>query len=431
MLVPLSHFLKSTKWQIPRKSYNTWVLAIKNASSPHKALQLYTHMHRQSIPFDTFSILFTLKSCTHFKNLTIIHHLHSHIIKLGFNTHVYVSTCLLHAYAVMSFDQACDLFDEMPQRNIVTWNTMITGYSRSGSINKARSLFEAMPVRDAASWSAMITCYINNGFPDQGLSFFREMMANENPKPDQVTVGSVLSGCAHMGSLGLLAGKSVHGFVVKNGWELNVDIGTLLVDMYAKCGFLKNAVWVFVLMQERNVSTWTALICGAAQHGFCQEVLSLFKMMQEAGVRPNEMTFTGILNACARKGLIEEGRKYFKMIKETGLDPRIQHYGCMVDMFGKAGLLEEAYEVIKEMEFEPNIVIWGSFLSACKMHKQFDIADRVIGQVLRDIKPENDGGIYSLVSDLYVLNKKWDDAERVRNLVLNQNVRKARGSSCI
>ncbi|KAL3599296.1 hypothetical protein D5086_007214 [Populus alba] len=147
------------------------------------------------------------------------------------------------------------------------------------------------------------------------------MMANENPKPDQVTVGSVLSGCAHMGSLGLLAGKSVHGFVVKNGWELNVDIGTLLVDMYAKCGFLKNAVWVFVLMQERNVSTWTALIC------------------------------------------------------------------------------------------------------ACKMHKQFDIADRVIGRVLRDIKPENDGGIYSLVSDLYVLNKKWDDAERVRNLVLNQNLR--------
>ncbi|KAG6781286.1 hypothetical protein POTOM_014180 [Populus tomentosa] len=251
-----------------------------------------------------------------------------------------------------------------------------------------------MPVRDAASWSAMITFYINNGFRDQGLSFFREMMANENPKPDQVTVGSVLSGCAHMGSLGLLAGKSVHGFVVKNGWELNVDIGTLLVDTYAK-----------------------------SQHGFCQEVLSLFKMMQEAGVRPNEMTFSGILNACARKGLIEEGRKYFKMIKETGLEPRIQHYGCMVDMFGKAGLLEEAYEVMKEMEFEPNIVIWGSFLSACKMHKQFDIADRVIGQVLRDIKPENDGGIYSLLSDLYVLNKKWDDAERVRNLVLNQNLR--------
>ena len=134
---------------------------------------------------------------------------------------------------------------------------MITGYSRSGSIN--------------------------NGFRDQGLSFFREMMANENPKPDQVTVGSVLSGCAHMGSLGLLAGKSVHGFVVKNGWELSLDIGTLLVDVYAKCGFLKNAVWVFDLMQEKNVSTWTALICGAA------EALSLFKMMQEAGVRPNEM----------------------------------------------------------------------------------------------------------------------------------------------
>ncbi|CAK7335945.1 unnamed protein product [Dovyalis caffra] len=186
-----------------------------------------------------------------------------------------------------------------------------------------------------------------------------------------------LHGCAHMGSLGLLAGKSVHGFVVRNEWELNVDIGSVLVHMYAKCGFLKNAVWVFDLMQERNVSNWTALICG-----FCQEALSLFKMMQEAGVRPNEMTFTGILNACAHKGMLEEGRKYFKMIKDTGLEPRIQHYGCMVDMFG------------------------------CKEHKQLDIADRVIGQVLKEIKPENDGGVYSLVSDLYVLNEKWDDAER-------------------
>ncbi|KAF2298903.1 hypothetical protein GH714_029076 [Hevea brasiliensis] len=138
----------------------------------------------------------------------------------------------------------------------------------------------------------------------------------------------------------------------------------------------------------------------------------LFKKMQQADIRPNELTITGILNACAHSGLVEEGRKYFRMIEEYGLEHRIQHYGCMVDLFGKAGLLEEAYEVIKMMKFETNIVIWGSFLSASKEHKQFDMAERVIEQILSVIKPENDGGIYTLICDLYALNEKWDDAER-------------------
>ncbi|XP_031282694.1 pentatricopeptide repeat-containing protein At5g66520-like [Pistacia vera] len=417
---PISHFIKH---------FNSWALAIKNAHSPNEALHFYSQMHRQSPSFDSFSILFTLKSCTHLRNLNVIHHLHSHVLKLGFISHVYVATSLLHAYVVTSFGLGCKLFDEMPEKNVVTWNTMITGYSKSGNVDKARGVFDLMPLRAVSSWSAMIAAYMNDGDYDRGLALFREMMRNEGLKPDQVTVGSVLSGCAHLGSVGLLIGKSVHVVTVKNGWELNVDIGTILVDMYAKCGFLNYAIMVFELMKERNVMAWTALICGSAQHGFGKEALCLFEMMQKNGVRPNEMTFTGILSACAHTGLVEDGRKHFKIIEEYGLEPRIQHYGCMVDLFGKAGLLEEAYEVIRTMRFEPNVVIWGSFLAACKEHKKFDMAERVIEQVLRMVKPENDGGVFTLICDLYVLNEKWDDAERVRKLMLNKNVRKARGSS--
>ncbi|THG02924.1 hypothetical protein TEA_013824 [Camellia sinensis var. sinensis] len=220
------------------------------------------------------------------------------------------------------------------------------------------------------------------------------MLVVEQLKLEQVTLGLVLVGCAHVGSVGLLLGKSIHGLIVKNGWVLNVELGTVLVDMYAKCGFLKNASWVFDMMQDRNVKPWTVLICGSAQHGYGKETLFMFEMMKEVGVRPNELTFTGVLSACAQAGLVEEGR-YFRMIEEYGLEPTIQHYGCVVDMFGKAGLLGEAYKVM-EM-----------------------------------VKPENDGGVYTLVSDLYVLGEKWDDAERVRKLMVNQNVRKARGSSFI
>ncbi|XP_010260794.1 PREDICTED: pentatricopeptide repeat-containing protein At5g66520-like [Nelumbo nucifera] len=414
------------------KSYNSWASAIRNAASPYKALHLYTQMQRQGVPFDSFTILFTLKSCTHLENLTLVRHLHAHLLKLGFNSHVYVATSLLYAYVIGTFHDARLLFDEMPEKNTVTWNTMITGYSKAGNVEKARSLFETMPVRDLASWSAMIAGYINSGNWDQGLTLFREMMVNEPLKPDQVTLGSILSGCAHMGSLGLLVGKSIHGFTVKNGWELNVELGTVLIDMYAKCGFLKNACRIFVKMPEKNVLSWSAMICGLAQHGYGEEALSLFEEMKAAGIKPNEITFTGIFSACTRAGLVDEGKKYFKdMIEEYGLEPRIQHYGCMVDLLGKAGRLEEAYEVIKTMRLQPNVIVWSSLLAACKMHKKFELAEKVIEQVMQVVKPDNDGGVYTLISDLYVLNDKWDDAERVRKLMLNQNVKKVRGSSFI
>lgn len=409
----------------------SWALALRDASFPQKALHLYSQMHRNGVPFDSFCILYTLKSCAHLRDATITRHLHAHIVKLGFSSHVYVATSLLNAYVVASFSDARLLFDEMPEKNTVSWNTMIAGYSRSGNIQKARSVFEEMPHRDVASWSAMIAAYTNHGSYELSLSLFRRMVEDGGVTPDEITASSVLSGCAHMGSLGLLAGKSIHGYVVKNGWELNVELGTVLVNMYAKCGFLKFASQVFALMEDRNVMSWTSLICGLAQHGHSEEALATFEKMQLAGVKPNELTFTGVLSACAHTGLVTEGRKYFKMIERYGLEPRIQHYGCMVDLLGKAGMLEEAYEIIKTMKLEPNIVVWGSFLSACKEHREFEMAERVIKQVLRMIKPENGGGVYSLISDLYVLGEKWEEAERLRKLMINENVRKARGSSFV
>ncbi|OIT37573.1 PREDICTED: pentatricopeptide repeat-containing protein At5g66520-like [Nicotiana attenuata] len=413
------------------RTFSSWSFAIKNAKSPQRALSLYVQMQRQAIPFDSFAILFTLKSCTQLRNLSLICHLHAHLLKLGFNIHVYVATSLLNAYAVNSFDCAYKLFDEIPVRNTVTWNTIITCFSRSGDVKGARKMFDQMPLRDLASWSAMIAGYMNNGHWEEGVALFQEMVMFEQLKPDQVTIGPILAGCSEMGSIGLLLGKSVHSFVVKNHWELNVELGTCLVDMYAKCGFLNFASLVFDMMKDRNVVTWTALICGAAKHGFGTEALEIFKKMRQGGVLPNEFTFTGVLSACVQAGLVDEGRGYFKMIKECGLRPTIQHYGCMVDLFGKAGLLGEAYEVINTMSPEPNIVIWGSFLSSCKLHKQFEMAERVIERVMNVVRPENDGGVYTLISDLYVLGGKWAEAERVRQLMLHQHVRKARGCSFI
>ncbi|KAI6698647.1 hypothetical protein NL676_018766 [Syzygium grande] len=365
------------------RSFNAWARSIRKAAvshphRPHKAFDLYSRMHRCSIPFDSFSVLYTVRSCANLRDPTVIRHLHCHAVKLGFGSHVYVASSLLHAYVVASFRDARVLFDEMPQRTTVSWNTMITGFAKSGDVEKAGSVFAEMPRRDVSSWSAMIAAYVNYGSVVSGLVLFREMMVKERLFPDQVTVCSALTGCARIGSCGLLAGKSIHGFVVKNSWEMNVAIGTVLVDMYTKCGFFKQAVRIFDMMKEKNVMTWTALICGSAQHGFSEEALSLFEIMQKEG-----------------------------------------------------GLLDEACETIQTMKYEPNVIVWTAYLSACKMHNQFGLAERVIDRVLRMVKPENDGGIYTLICDIYVLSGKWDEAQRIRELMTKESVRKATGSSSV
>ncbi|KAB1221585.1 hypothetical protein CJ030_MR2G027102 [Morella rubra] len=113
-------------------------------------------MHRFYVPVDSFSLLFTIKACTQLGSPAVIQHLHGHIVKIGLSYNVYVATSLLHAYVVASFEHACALFDELTERNTVTWNTMISGYSRYGDVETARGVFEEMPLRDIASWSTMI-----------------------------------------------------------------------------------------------------------------------------------------------------------------------------------------------------------------------------------------------------------------------------------
>ncbi|KAG9439319.1 hypothetical protein H6P81_019484 [Aristolochia fimbriata] len=406
--------------------------AIRSASSPQDAFRLYRQMLREGVSsVDSYSALFALKASARLSDPSPVSQIHAHLCKNGLTSHLYVGTALLNCYVYSSLGDAVRLFDEMPERNVVTWNTMVTAYSKSGDIVRAREVFDAMPARELSSWSAVIAGYMDNGKCGQGLALFRQMLSDALLRPDEVSVMTLISGCTQKGVAGLL-GKSLHAYVQKNGWPLNVALGTALVDMYAKSGFLQQATQVFNMMNEKNVLTWSAMICGLALHGYGHRALWMFNKMKESNVQPNEITFTGILNACKYAGLVDLGRKNFiSMVEDYGLEPRIQHYGCMVDLLGRAGLLDEAYEFIETMKLEPNIIIWSSFLAACKTHGRFDMAERALKPVLSLAKPDRDGGVYTLVSDLYALRSKWKDVEQMREAMLEGNVKKARGSSFI
>ena len=183
-------------------------------------------------------------------------------------------------------------------------------------------------------------------------------------------------------------------------------------------------------MPSKNVFSWTALIQGLASNGQGEKALEYFKLMQKKNIDPNDVTFIGVLSACNHAGLVEEGRKVFlSMSNDYGIEPRIEHYGCMVDILGRAGLIEEAYEFIKNMPIQPNAVVWRTLLASCRAHKNVEIGEESLKNVIKLDQPHS--GDYILLSNLYASVGRHNDALRLRNQMKEKGVKKAPGCSLI
>ncbi|KAF5188965.1 Pentatricopeptide repeat, partial [Thalictrum thalictroides] len=316
--------------------------------------------------------------------------------------------------------KARELFDQMPERNVESWNVLISGYSKCGLLEAARSLFDQMPKRDLFSWSVMISDYAQCRRAAEALELFKEMV-NVGLRPDVVLLSSVLSACGQIGALEM--GKWIHSYVDRNSLKYDVFLGTSLIDMYAKCGCINVALQVFHNMSNKNACTWNAIICGLAMHGYGANVLELYKDMESAHVKPNDVTFVGVLSACCHIGSVDEGRRQFnRMTKDFHIIPKIEHYGCMVDILGRAGLIDEAKDLITSMPMEPNIVVLGAFLGACKLHGFTNVGDDVVRH-LQNIAP-GDGGCYVLLSNIYADENQWDKVAKMRKLMKQRGIEK-------
>ncbi|KAJ3698871.1 hypothetical protein LUZ61_002576 [Rhynchospora tenuis] len=424
---------------LPKPPLSASVKAIRQASSPKEALTRFKLRLRGLFPpdpFDQHAAVFTIKSISSSRALrpSLTPLLHAYVLKTNLLSEVHVASVLLHSYSLFSHTNARVLFDENPHRTLVITNIMISSFARNGDVQSARLLFDSCPDNDIVSWSAMIRGYIGKDHKNAGLSLFRKMMLQGDLKPDPALLVILLSGCTACGSMGLLLFRSIHAYAVKNvsKKEMNRELGTSLLTLYTKTGNLKYALSVFDMIPEKNVMHWTAMINGLAILGHADKALSYLQKMVNSGVKPDEITFTAILNACCQAGLTDLAQKYFSiMVQELGFKPGVQHYGCLVNLFAKAGRLDEAYGVIKCMDVEPNIVIWTSFLEACRTYKKFKMAEEGIEKVLSMAKPDENGGVYTLISDLYALGGNWAGVERIRLLMEQQKVTKIAGLSFI
>lgn len=444
--------------------YDASIRAFVHSRSPHQALACYMHMLKNGVVPSSYSFSSLVKACTLLMNDSGSSGkaVHGHVWKRGFDSHVFVQTTLVEFYSALGHardsrrvfdemperdvfawtamisshvrngdvDSAAKLFDEMPERNTATWNAMIDGYAKSGNVERVEFLFDQMPTstRDVITWTTVMACYSRNKRYDDVVALFHEMV-NEGMVPDEVTMTTVISACAHLGAVGL--GKEVHLYLMVNGFGLNVYTGSSLIDMYAKCGSIDRSLLVFYKLQEKNLFCWNSMIDGLGTHGYAKEAMRMFGEMEREGIRPNGVTFVSVLTACTHAGFIEEGRRRFvSMVRDYGISPGVEHYGCMVDLLSKGGLLEDALEMIRSMGFEPNSFIWGALLNGCKLHRNLEIA-HVAVRNLMVLEPGNSGH-YSLLVNMYAEANRWSEVAKIRTSMKDLGVEKrCPGSSWI
>ncbi|KAL5741995.1 hypothetical protein ACOSP7_028727 [Xanthoceras sorbifolium] len=385
--------------------YNTFIQGFSASENPYQSLHLYTQLQTQGLFPDNLTFPFLVKACTKLGSVYMGIQVHGQIIKHGLVNDVYVQNSPVHMYATCGDSRHySNIFRRMHRLDVVSWTSMIAGYSKCRDVESARELFDRMPEKNLVTWSIMISGYAKNSRFDKAVELF-QVLQSKGVRANRTVMVSVISSCAHLGALEL--GEIAHEYVVQNSLDVNLKLGTALVDMYARCGCIEKAIRVFEELLERDTLSWTALIAGLALHGYAERALSYFEEMVKTGLTPRDITFTAILSACSHGGLVEKGLEIFESIKrDYDIELRLEHYGCVVDLLGRAGKLAEAEKFVLDMPIEPNAPIWGARLGACRIHKNADIAEGV-GKVLIQLQPEH-SGYYVLLSNTYARTNKWE-----------------------
>ncbi|KAK2985073.1 hypothetical protein RJ640_022951 [Escallonia rubra] len=402
-------------------SWNSLICGYCQGSRFKEVLQLFDAMREANVKADQVTMMKVILACSRLGDKEISDGMVKYIEDNRVEIDVYLGNTLVDMYGRRgSVGLARQVFDSMGERNIVSWNTLMTGYAKIGDLVSARKLFDEMPMRDVISWTSMITCYAQAKQFNDAVNLFQEMMRAE-VKPDEITFASVLSACAHLGRLDV--GKAVHDYIRKHNVKEDVYVGNSLIDMYCKCGSVLMALKVFEGMKEKDSISWTSVISGLAVNGNVDHALGLFSQMLKEGFRPNHGIFVGILLACTHAGLVDQGLDYFEsMEKDHGLVPEMKHYGCVVDLLSRSGNLDRAYEFITNMTIDPDIVIWRMLLSACMLHENIIIAEIATNKLL-ELDPDNSGN-YVLSSNTYAKAERWDDANKMRELMEGGRVQK-------
>ncbi|CAK9183896.1 unnamed protein product, partial [Ilex paraguariensis] len=323
--------------------------AYSRSSVPEEAIGIYNLMRRKNIVPGDYTFPFVLKASGRLFCLVKGQEIHCLSVKLGLEFDVFVQNALISMYFQCRVNEfARKVFDLVPGwvRDVVTWNSMISGYLHNDSCEKA-------------------------------LKLFGELLGDINVSPDEVTLVSALTACARIGLLDL--GRKMHGLSVVSAF-VDVFLGSSLIDMYTKCGRLENAQEVFDRIADRNIYCWTSLIAGYVQSNLFKEAIELFRDMQVVGVQADPATVACVVTACGHLGALDHGRWVHGYSERNGIELNLTVKSALIDMYSKCGDIEKALEIFHGL-MSRDVYAWSVMISGLAMNGQSDKALQLFSQM--------------------------------------------------
>ncbi|OMO74543.1 hypothetical protein COLO4_26597 [Corchorus olitorius] len=317
---------------------------------------------RQKGPIISGLVPLIFKACASASNQTFGKSLHAELIKSGIAFHLHTATSLLTMYSKCGkLVDSRKVFDEMPERNVVSWNAMIGGYFKNGDRDSALDLFEKIPIgRNSVTWIEMIDGFAKSGDTSKARQFFDKVPLEFR---NVVTWTVMVDGYNANGELE--AARKLFEMMP----ERNFFVWSSMISGYCKRGEVKEARNIFDRIPVRNLVNWNSMISGYAQNGFCEEALEMFKRMQSEGFEPDEVTLTSVLSACAQLGKLDVGKEIYHLIMEKRIKVNQFVLNALLDMHAKCGDLAHA-RLIFEGISRRTTACWNSMISGFAIHGQ-------------------------------------------------------------
>ncbi|KAI3903667.1 hypothetical protein MKW98_032321 [Papaver atlanticum] len=322
---------------------------------------------------NNFTFTFLFKSCQSYDDFDTGRELHAQVVKSGFGGHVFVQNTVLDFYSKCSENVGCALkvFEEMAERDVVSWNSMVCAYMNHGEMKLAIELFKSMEERNTVSWNLVISGLAKRGDMESARLLFEEMItwnvAVKNAKlglDNEVAWNAMISGYMRNGDV-----KNAR-LIFDRMPVKSVVSCTAMISGYAKVGDVGEMNSLFNSMPVKNVITWNAMIAGFFHnHKFDQALEVFHRMLTYGECKPDETTLLSVLSACTHLGAHELGKWIQSYIQKRDIEISTPLGNALIDMFAKCGDLESAMSMFNQMR-KKCIITWTSMVAGLAFNGQ-------------------------------------------------------------
>lgn len=324
--------------------------------SPREGLTLFDQARIAGFQPNVSTLVLLIQTCRNLATFFNGQKIHGYVIRSGFRAINSVQNSLLNFYTEFGMELARELFDEMRDRDVISWSVMIGGFVASEEETLA-------------------------------LELFREMISDWAIRADEQIVVSVLKGCSRLRDIKM--GTLVHGFVTTRGLGHDLFVDNSLIDMYSKCNDVDSALRAFTEMPIKNIVSWNSLLSGLVHNGNHAEALLLFDSMVNAGAEADEVTLVNLLQVCKHFGDPYQCKSIHSRIFRQGYEWNELVINSLIDAYARCDLITLAWRQFSNMEIRDEVT-WSTMIAAFNNQGMPDEAIAVFQEMCRtSVKPNS------------------------------------------